>query len=351
VKSQRERDRSVERLLQRSLIRGDSSSADACPDAETLAAWVDGGLDEREVALVEAHSSVCARCQALLAAVVEASPESSRPASQETWGLSWSLRWLVPLAATATAAAILWVAFPSGERTDLPAQAKVESSRSAPAPPQPAANADRFNAQTPSPRLPDAVNETSAKAENKTASTRAGASEPRKEDATSKDKQEAPRLDTLAARDAGAPPAPASASPVQPQSALAETAARLRAPLRAGLLEIASPDPTVRWRIAPGGSVERTANGGTTWEAVPTGAGAELTAGASPSAAVCWLVGRAGTVLLSTDGRTWRQLPFPEMIDLAAVQAPDARTATVTTADGRMFRTTDGGLTWLTTSP
>jgi photosystem II stability/assembly factor-like uncharacterized protein len=337
VKSQRERDRSVEHLLQRSLTPGDSPIADACPDPETLAAWVDGGLDEREVALVEAHSSVCARCQALLAAVVEASPESSRPALQDTWGWgrSWSLRWLVPLAATATAAAILWVALPNGERTDLPAQAKVES-----------ANADRFNAQTANPKLPDAGNETTAKAENKPASTRATAREQRKADATPKDKREAQRLDTLGARDAGASPAPASPSAAQPQSAMAETAARLRAPFRPGLLEIASPDPSVRWRIAPGGSVERTTNGGTTWEAVPTGVGADLTAGASPSATVCWLVGRAGMVLLSTDGRTWRQLPFPEMVDLAAVQAADARTATVTTAAGRMFRTTDGGLTW-----
>jgi photosystem II stability/assembly factor-like uncharacterized protein len=51
-------------------------------------------------------------------------------------------------------------------------------------------------------------------------------------------------------------------------------------------------------------------------------------------------------VLLSTDGRSWRRVAFPEMADLAAVQAADAQTANVTTADGRMFRTTDGGLTW-----
>jgi photosystem II stability/assembly factor-like uncharacterized protein len=34
------------------------------------------------------------------------------------------------------------------------------------------------------------------------------------------------------------------------------------------------------------------------------------------------------------------------MTDVAAVQAADAQTATVTTADGRTFRTTDGGRTW-----
>jgi len=79
---------------------------------------------------------------------------------------------------------------------------------------------------------------------------------------------------------------------------------------------------------------------------VPTGIGVDLIAGASPSRLVCWLVGRAGTVLLSTDGRTWRGVPFPVMTDLVAVQATNAQTATITTADGRTFQTTDGGRSW-----
>jgi photosystem II stability/assembly factor-like uncharacterized protein len=111
--------------------------------------------------------------------------------------------------------------------------------------------------------------------------------------------------------------------------------------------EITSPDPSVRWRIGGDLSVlEHTTNGGTTWEAASIGARVDLTAGASPSPSVCWLVGRGGVVLLSTDGRTWRRMPFPEMTDLTAVQADDARPATVSTADARKFRTTDGGLTW-----
>jgi photosystem II stability/assembly factor-like uncharacterized protein len=57
-------------------------------------------------------------------------------------------------------------------------------------------------------------------------------------------------------------------------------------------------------------------------------------------------VGSAGTVLLSTDGRSWRRVAFPEAVDLRSVTATDQETATVTTADGRVFVTTDGGRTW-----
>ena len=39
-------------------------------------------------------------------------------------------------------------------------------------------------------------------------------------------------------------------------------------------------------------------------------------------------------------------LAFPENVDLAGVRATDARTAVVTTVDGRAFGTTDGGSTW-----
>ena len=72
-----------------------------------------------------------------------------------------------------------------------------------------------------------------------------------------------------------------------------------------------------------------------------------LTAGSSPSPSVCWLVGRSGTVLLSTDGR----ILAPARVSrgrwiCAAVTATDTETATVTTADGRAFVTADGGRTW-----
>jgi photosystem II stability/assembly factor-like uncharacterized protein len=72
-----------------------------------------------------------------------------------------------------------------------------------------------------------------------------------------------------------------------------------------------------------------------------------FTAGTAPSRNVCWVVGRAGVVLLSIDGATWQTRPLPEATDLIAVRASDAKTASVTTADGRQFSTTDGGATWV----
>jgi photosystem II stability/assembly factor-like uncharacterized protein len=93
--------------------------------------------------------------------------------------------------------------------------------------------------------------------------------------------------------------------------------------------------------------VHRSPEGRVTWEAAREGISAQLTAGASPSPSVIWLVGKGGLVLLSTgDGSTWRRLPFPESADLTAIEASSDTTAIVTTADGRTFGTSDGGVTW-----
>ena len=51
-------------------------------------------------------------------------------------------------------------------------------------------------------------------------------------------------------------------------------------------------------------------------------------------------------VLRSIDGRTWQRINFPEMTDLTSVRATDARTASISTADGRTFSTSNGGQTW-----
>ena len=109
---------------------------------------------------------------------------------------------------------------------------------------------------------------------------------------------------------------------------------------------IVSSNPSTRFRVLRGGGVQRSADAGATWRTEVTGTTETLTAGSSPSPSVCWLVGPGGVILLSTDGRSWRRVAFPEAIDLRSVSATDEEGATVTTADGRAFVTTDAGRTW-----
>jgi photosystem II stability/assembly factor-like uncharacterized protein len=106
---------------------------------------------------------------------------------------------------------------------------------------------------------------------------------------------------------------------------------------------IQSPDASVRWRITGQTQVERSADGGLTWQTQTTGVNAVLIAGIAPSSNVCWLVGWRGVVLKTTDGgQTWTRVAFPEEINLMAVVAGDDKVATVTAAGGRQLHTTDG---------
>jgi hypothetical protein len=111
-------------------------------------------------------------------------------------------------------------------------------------------------------------------------------------------------------------------------------------------VEIRSVNPLNRWRLMRDGNVQRSTDGGGTWESQDTGVSVRLTGGSSPSPSVCWLVGQAGTVLIQLDGHSWLRPGFPEKSDLVSVHADSEDTANVTTADGRTFRTTDGGRTW-----
>ena len=107
---------------------------------------------------------------------------------------------------------------------------------------------------------------------------------------------------------------------------------------------VTSPDGGVVWRAAAAG-LERSDNGGVTW--VRTAATqAVLAAGVCVSRDVCWFAGARGTVMRVIDGRTVAPVPFPQPLNLTAVTAIDADRATVTTAAGQSFTTTDAGATW-----
>jgi hypothetical protein len=109
---------------------------------------------------------------------------------------------------------------------------------------------------------------------------------------------------------------------------------------------IRTPDPQILWRFSSGRFVERSSDAGATWRVQWTNASAHLVAGAAPTADSCWLVGRGGMILLTTDGKNWKTVTPPADADFVSVNATDASSATVTTTDDRKFATSDSGRHW-----
>ena len=120
-----------------------------CLDAETLAAWVDGGLTAPELARAQTHVAGCARCQAMVGTLVRinaAAPTHRSEASLFRW-----LGWLAPFAAAA-AAVIIWVAIP-GSNLDTRAPTPQPPAARTASPEQPTTQAQvvppSSSAQTP----------------------------------------------------------------------------------------------------------------------------------------------------------------------------------------------------------
>ncbi len=115
---------------------------------------------------------------------------------------------------------------------------------------------------------------------------------------------------------------------------------------RSSVKLIATPDASVKWRITDNRFVERTTDGGATWQGQELAPEAGLLAGSAPNASTCWVVGRRGVVYVTKNARTWKKVTAPVSADLVGVSAKNARTATITTADGLKFTTNDGGKKW-----
>ena len=347
-----DKDQAIDRLLrQAASSRGNDDAADGCLSAELLAAWTDGGLSDSERSAAEAHAADCARCLAVLAAIAETSP-APQVAPRASW---FSIKWLIP-AATAGVAAIAFVLVqqpaetpsavpvPQQELADAqakPSDAAAQSAREVPLTPQ-AANRSRAvdnleKKEAPAAKAPLARQRSDAQAENQTAPA-----------------ARAPAPPPVAPAPVAAPPATAGVAagtpPVvtEPRAPATRDERRLaeQVQLRDAPVVVVAPDPNVRWRVA-GTAIERSIDGGRNWQGQTVEGAVGILAGASPSTTVCWLVGRAGLVLLTVDGQTWRRIEFPvASVDLVAVAAQDARTATVTATDGRNYRTVDAGRTW-----
>jgi len=348
-----QRDESVERLLRQSgqslCVAADTGLTDGCLDAETLAAWAEGGLSGATLDTAQSHVAGCGRCQALLGALARI--ESAAAPVQPARGARAWLPWLVPIATAAVVVGV-WVAVSRDQlnRVTEPPQTEEAQKTKAVTEPQaqaPATAVDQFQIAPPARNgersLRSAGPENAPKQEVRRDARTTSEADSLNKQATATAAPEmpspAPAARAPAARAAAAAPSPYSANTL-------DSAASTRLRAETAGVETVSPDPNVRGRIA-GSSVQRSTNRGASWDVTPTGLATELTAGAAPSASVCWLIGRAGVVLLSIDGVSWQRVPFPEATDLSAIRARDAQSASVSTADGRTFSTTNGGIAWV----
>ena len=362
-------------LLRKALGASDTPVTPACLDAERLAAWSEGALPAADVAAIESHLSTCGRCQAMAAVFSRIEPQA--PAATPLRS-RLSVRWLIPLT-VAAAAVLVWIAWPRNPDLSAPTQvARVEpQTDSVPLPPvgpPPVAGAEKQSRATPPPPPPPPP---PPAARRSTPPASAVAEPPTKVAAS-------PAVVAPKPAAVAPPPTPTYVPPVQATTTTADATRAAGAGLGSrnlseatGVIEIVAPStvtaqtavvgaaagggrgarggggggrttapPPVRWHILPTRVVERSTDGGTSWEPLVIDPPAAVTGGVAASNTTCWLIGPKGVVLRSVDGVHFDRVTFPESVDLVSIRSTGAATASVTTADGRVFITIDGGLTW-----
>lgn len=371
------RDDVFDRELRRALAAGGGAPASPHVDAELAAAWMDRRLDASATRSIDEHLAGCSDCQAIVATLARLSPDVPAAGEGSAWWRRLRAGWLVPATVAAAAALVIWVAVPQQRATTTePERATAAPAPATVAPPVTPQEADapaasrRFATPVSEPEgkalkleqaapaspapPPPAVSAPSSALERREQVADAAAPaqpEARKENSVVEAQTpvlDAQRADKVTVR--GESPAPA-APPARQEAAsrafgrLNETVT-LSAVARARALAVVATDGTGRWRRTAA-AIEYAPAATAPFRAASLPVDADtLVAGAAPGGSVCWLVGSAGTVLVTTDGVRFTRVTVPAAVDLTGVAATDARTATVTAADGRRFRTTDAGATW-----
>jgi hypothetical protein len=398
--SARQDDKSFQRMMQGAAGSSARPPAD-CPEPEILAAYCEQSLEAAEQARWEEHFSNCLRCQLQLAALVRSAPApaetfpgvaSDKPEEKSwlAWLTQWhyAWRWLVPVGALAVVLA-LWVSVrqPSPSMDRLVALKKEVAVARATPPNPAAANTEELKSSARNaPALPPpSVSKKSAVASAHTKGHIKGPFLEKKVEpfsatparpsvavapAVIEEKGNKPAAsDQLAIAEAAPKSAEAQPSPESTPLRVLSNAPQPRAKVtggnlvaqgaingRSGLALMATDQSNwvlvpvagtkTLWRIGPAGAIERSIDLGLTWQGQFADEKVSLLAGWAPSGQVCWVVGRRGTVLRTTDGQHWEKVTSPAAVDLISVTAKNAQKATVTAADQRKFKTTDGGQSW-----
>ncbi len=304
-----------------------SRPQEPCPEADMLTGYYERALSPGEAREMDEHLERCMRCRGELRAMARAigpiSPVRA-PRRKSYW------LWLVPGATVVVAAAVWFTVGPAPSGFNARARQGVG-------------------------RAPSTVQGTSQREGNPAGALFAG-------DARQQQGGPAP------ASSAQVPEPPEEKRIVQPPMAVAQpdaaagntaaekqSAKNASAPGSEAGPSVAAGNPAnglqptslpPEWRFGPAGSIERSDDGGVTWRFQPTGVTSDLLAGVAASDRICWMVGREGTVLRTTDGQHWLLVEAPTSRDLIGVTAKDEHSVRVTADDGSEYETVDGGQSW-----
>lgn len=405
----RDQDEALAGLLRRSLSRP-ANAGDDCPGPDILAAYYERSLEKDEVTRYELHFSQCAHCREQLAAMVRSEEKPQPASKDawawdwrwlaataavliivSAWGLTWSARRSSkPVASNQSQPTpLLALSEPNqppapGPESPPAPSLDAPSPKVSPPPPQPEPKrAAPVLRDEPNQNLPAASkkqeiaparefsNRRDASLQELDKTSQVGSTAPRVGEPQALASAAAPAI-AVTPRSAAAPPSPkandANGVIVAEEKARSTTEAKsgdAPAPTSLNALKnrtqsaavqatdqlsdqvlITTPDSKVLWRIAGAGFVERTTDGGATWQGQLPEPDAQLSAGSAPGAKVCWLVGRNGLILLTKDAANWKKIPPPIPADFTLVTAKNVSSATITAADGQKFVTTDGGKKW-----
>lgn len=372
-----------------------------CPEAETLAAYVDRTLAQGERESLETHLALCARCQEQVAELVRLTDAEEPakvfvPARRTAW-----FRWA--FAAPALVGLLVGALWYTGEFRPLlkqkesvalkaplrpesgPAPAVVKEAEVPPSQPvqqelskAPLTKKARREAvselataalkpSTAEPGGAGAVAGAGVASEN-LAVPAPGAIAPPSERARlvasappaarGSETVQAIHEDRLAARAEAAPPAPAAAPPAkrakggEVATAVAGGATSEKRQTLSffgrdvAAKKVVASSPAGEWKVGRRGLIQK-ADASGNWITQASGVEVDLFDITFVTPSVGWAVGRAGTVLRTTDGgTTWDKVTIPTHADLLRVTANGELAAIVVTRDGQAFATTDGGKSW-----
>jgi hypothetical protein len=362
------------RKIARERLDAQQAGGGAHPDADLLAAFAEQSLSPQERQQVVAHLAVCADCRQVVALAFPAAehPEPARSAEDSlAWHEWWVFRWAGLAAALTVIMVAVYLARPHprvGQEATAPE--KASDSFATPVLPHVAAPAPAASPeQKPAPRRE------AAKRSDKRVSGAAPVARPAESYEAFAAPKSAPVNPPAAAADqsvelqAAAPP-PARNAAKERASTAATDQMEARPPQTSmlnqavgGGLAGSAPAPlakthkiaaTTRWSISESGSLQRSDNGGRTWNDVDV-AGATGFRTVAAAGSDVWAGGARGALFHSRDGGDhWTRIAVgtagsPVTADISRIEPTGAAIAVITST-GEKWVSADSGATWALSS-